>query len=898
MYENGYTHDKPFRKAARIVGDVMGKYHPHGDSAIYDALVRMAQDFAMRLPLIQGQGNFGSMDGDRPAAMRYTEARLAKAAHQLIEDIDEDTVDFEPNYDESDSEPSVLPARFPNLLVNGAGGIAVGMATNIPPHNLGEVIDAACALIADPEMTINELIEKHLPGPDFPTGGIVLGRQGIVSAYHTGRGSVVMRAKTRIETVRKERTAIIVDEIPYQVNKARMVEIIGEAVRDRKIEGIAELRDESDRDGVRVVIEVKRDAEPEVVLNQLWRHSPLQTSFGITLLALDGRRPRTMTVKALLQAFLAFREEVIRRRTIFKLRKARDRAHLLVGLAVAVANIDEMIRLIRAAPDPAAARAAMLARGWPCADVLPLIRLVEDVAPAEVDEAADGLYHLSDEQARAILDLRLHRLTGLEREKIAQELNDLGSAIADYLGILGDRQRLLAVLRDELLAIKAEFATPRRTRLEEEGPDSSDEDLIQREEMVVTVTSTGYIKRVPLSTYRAQRRGGKGRSGMSIRDEDFVSRVFVASTHTPVLFFSSSGMVYKLKVYKLPLGTPQARGKAMINLLPLEPGETITTLMPLPEDEAGWSDLYVAFATRSGNVRRNALSDFVNVPSSGKIAMKLDPGDRLVRVRTFTDDDDILLITRGGQCIRFAVGEVRVFSGRTSTGVRGLKLAADDEVIGMSGLAHVDIDAGRREEFLRAVNARRRVASSDYAGKADDLARDQTLAAKLELPEFVEMAEREEFLLTVTEDGFGKRTSSYEYRITGRDGSGVGAIDLARTQGSSTVVAAFPVLATDQIVMVTEAGQLIRCPVDGISIMGRTTRGVKLFQMADGDRVVSVTRIREVVDGAGNGGDDGEGAAGIGAGIGDGSGDEGGGNGGPGRPPDLFDRLRPSGKGE
>ena len=853
MYENGYTHDKPFRKAARIVGDVMGKYHPHGDTAIYDALVRMAQDFAMRLPLIQGQGNFGSMDGDRAAAMRYTEARLARVAHELIEDIDEETVDFVPNYDDNDTEPAVLPARFPNLLVNGAGGIAVGMATNIPPHNLGEVIDAACALIDDPDISISELIEKHLPGPDFPTGALVLGRQGIVSAYHTGRGSVVMRAKTRIEDIRKDRPAIIVDEVPYQVNKARMIEVIVEAVRDKKIEGIADLRDESDRDGVRVVIELKRDAEPEVVLNQLYRHSPLQTSFGITLLALDGRRPRTMSVKELLQAFLAFREDVIRRRTVFKLRKARERAHVLVGLVVAVANIDEVIKVIRESPDPATAREALISRAWPAADVRPLILLVEDAAVA----APDAPYRLSEEQARAILELRLQRLTGLEREKIGDELKDLGGHIGEYLGILGSRSTLLLVLREELLAIRGEFATPRRTRLEEEGPDANDEDLIQREDMVVTVTSTGYIKRVPLSTYRAQRRGGKGRSGMSIRDEDFVSQVFVASTHTPVLFFSSAGMVYRLKVYKLPLGTPQARGKAMINLLPLQAGQTITTLMPLPEDESRWSELYVAFATASGSVRRNTLSDFLNVPSSGKIAMKLDPGDRLVRVRTFTDDDDIMLFTRGGQCIRFPVGGVRVFSGRTSTGVRGLKLAAGDEVISMSGLRHVDIDAGRREEYLRAVNARRRISSPDYSGKDDDAARDQALAAKLELPEFAEMAAREEFLLTVTEDGFGKRTSSYEYRITGRDGSGVVAIDLARPHGTSTVIGAFPVRATDHIVMVTESGQLIRCPVAGISVMGRTARGVKLFAMADGDRVVSVTRIREV-EGANGGNGDGE----------------------------------------
>ena len=847
MYENGYTHDKPFRKAARIVGDVMGKYHPHGDTAIYDALVRMAQDFAMRLPLIDGQGNFGSMDGDRPAAMRYTEARLAKSAHALIEDIDEDTVDFEPNYDDTDTEPSVLPARFPNLLVNGAGGIAVGMATNIPPHNLGEVIDGCCALIDDPLISINELMEKHIPGPDFPTGAIVLGRKGIVDAYTTGRGSLVMRGKTRFESLRKDRTAIIVDEVPYQVNKARMVEIIGEAVRDKKIEGISDLRDESDRDGIRVVIELKRDAEQEVVLNQLYRHTPLQTSFGMTMLALDGRRPRTMTVKQLLEAFLAFREEVIRRRTTYLLRKARERAHVLVGLVVAVANIDEIIATIRRSPDPASARAALTARAWPAADVMPLIALVEEAKPGEAERTE---YWLSEDQARAILDLRLHRLTGLEREKIGEELRTLGGQIAEYLGILGSRATLLALMRKELLEIRAQFANPRRTLLVEEEPGASDEDLIQREDMVVTVTNTGYIKRVPLSTYRSQRRGGKGRSGMSIREEDFVSQVFVVNTHQPVLFFSTAGIVYKLKVYKLPPGTPQSRGKAMINLLPLQKGQTITTLMPLPEDESSWSDLYVIFATASGYVRRNALSDFANVPSSGKIAMKLDAGDRLMRVRTFTDDDDILLFTRQGQCIRFAVGEVRVFSGRTSTGVRGLKLASSDEVISMSGLTHVEADAARREEYLRAVNARRRLTSSDYGGKEEERSRDEALASKLDQPEYAQMAEREEFLLTVTEDGFGKRTSSYEYRITGRDGSGVNAIDLSRPGGETQVVAAFPVIPIDQIVMVTETGQLIRCPVRDISLMGRTARGVKLFNMGDGDRVVSVTRIRDMDEGS------------------------------------------------
>jgi DNA gyrase subunit A len=844
MHENGYTHDKPFRKAARIVGDVMGKYHPHGDQAIYDALVRMAQDFAMRLPLIQGQGNFGSMDGDRPAAMRYTEARLAEAAHALIDDIDKETVDFQPNYDESVQEPMVLPARYPNLLVNGAGGIAVGMATSMPPHNLGEVIDACCAVIDEPAVTVDELIERHVQGPDFPTGGIILGRHGFVAAYQTGRGSVAVRAAVRIETIRKERQAIVVDEIPYQVNKARLVEIIAEAARDKRIEGIADLRDESDRDGIRVVIEVKREAEPEVVLNQLYRFTPLQTSIGITMLALDGRRPRTMNLKELIEAFLTFREEVIRRRSVFLLGKARTRAHALVGLAVAVANIDAVVQAIRTAPDVAAARQALIGRSWPASDIEPLIRLIEE----EDHRIEDGRYRLSEAQARAILDMRLQRLTGLEREKIREELEALGKEIAGYLAILGSRAKLLEVLRSELVEVKERFATPRRTRFEEFGPEADIEDLIQREDMVVTVTITGYIKRVPLSTYRAQRRGGKGRAGMATREEDFVSHVFVVNTHTPVLFFSSTGIAYKLKTYRLPQGTPQARGKAMVNLLPLKAKETITALMPLRGDESTWSDLYVVFATASGRVRRNALSDFITINAGGKIAMKLDEGDRLVRVRPFADADDVLLFTRRGQCIRFPVADLRVFSGRTSTGVRGIKLGADDEVISMCGLTHVEIDAAGREEYLLAANARRRLAGSDYSERPDARAADEAHAARLDQPEFTALAAAEEFLLTVAEDGYGKRTSAYEYRATGRDGSGIAALDLTRTQGESTTVAAFPVLPTDQIVMVTDAGQLIRIAVTDISIMGRKTRGVRLFATAEGERVVSVSRIRDVDD--------------------------------------------------
>ncbi len=841
MNESGYVAGKPYRKSARIVGDVMGKYHPHGDAAIYDAMVRMAQDFSLRLPLIDGQGNFGSMDGDRAAAMRYTEARMARSAHALIDDIDKETVDFKPNYDESTKEPSVLPARFPNLLVNGAGGIAVGMATNIPPHNLGELIDACIVLSDAPETTIESLMEI-VPAPDFPTGGIILGRQGAESGLLTGRGSVVMRGRTSIEEIRKDRQAIIITEVPYQVNKARMIEIMAEAVRDKKIEGISDLRDESDRDGVRVVVEIKRDAMPEVVLNQLFRFTPLQTSFGVNMLALKLGRPQLMNLKEILEAFLAFREEVIRRRTVYELGKARDKAHVLAGLAVAVANIDEVIALIRAAKDPGEARSQLAERPWPAKDVEPLIELLDE-PDRQVDES--GNYRLSSEQAKAILELRLHRLTGLERDKIGDDLTELGRQIKEHLAILGSREKMLAVLTSELLEMKDKFATPRRTDIEENEFEHDIENLIQREDMVVTVTNTGYVKRVPLSTYRAQRRGGKGRSGMSTRDEDFVSRVFVVNTHTPVLFFSSMGIVYKLKVYRLPLGSPQARGKALINILPLKQGETITTLMPLPEDEETWSDLFVVFATASGNVRRNRLSDFTNVMANGKIAMKLGEGDKLVRVRTCSEDDDVLLSTRAGKCIRFSVTDVRVFVGRNSVGVRGVKLAEGDVVINMSTLRHVKVEAETRDAYLQAVSASRRLMGSDYSERPDDKAHDEKLAARLEEPVYATMAEDEEFLLTITDDGFGKRTSSYEYRISGRGGQGVASMDLKRGKKTACVVASFPVDDGDELVMVSDGGQLIRIPVGGINIVGRSTRGVTVFKTAKGEHVVSVTPISD-----------------------------------------------------
>jgi DNA gyrase subunit A len=823
MKEAGYDYNKPFRKSARIVGDVMGKYHPHGDSAIYDAMVRMAQNFSMRLPLVDGQGNFGSMDGDPPAAMRYTEARLARSAHSLLEDIDKDTVDFQANYDESTHEPTVLPARFPNLLVNGAGGIAVGMATNIPPHNLGEVIDACCAYMEDPDVTPERLMEL-VPGPDFPTGGTILGRSGIRAAQSTGRGSVVMRGRVHVEEVRKDREAIIVTEIPYQVNKARMLEQIAELVRDKKIEGISDLRDESDRDGVRVVIEIKRDAIADVVLAQLYRFTPLQTSFGVNCLALNGGRPMMMTLKDIIRAFIAFREEVITRRTIFELGKARDRAHVLAGLAIAVANIDEVIALIRTAPDPGTARERLMARAWPVGDVAPLIQLIDEPGRGIVD----GAYSLSEIQAKAILDLRLHRLTGLERDKIGDELREIGHQIEEYLSILSSRAKLYEVMKGELLEIKDQFATPRRTTIEENEFEADIEDLIAREDMVVTVTNTGYIKRVPLSAYRAQKRGGKGRSGMNVKDEDFLSQVFVANTHAPVLFFSSSGIAYKLKVYRLPLGNPQARGKAMVNILPLDEGETISTIMPLPEDEETWSNLHVVFATSAGDVRRNLLSDFTEVRANGKIAMKLGEGERLISVQTCTEEDDMLLATRLGKAIRFPVPEVRVFKGRDSTGVRGIRLDGEDEVISMSVLRHTDYDSETRDAFQKG----------------------ELSAEQSEI-----MAAQQQFVLTVTENGFGKRTSAYEYRITGRGGSGIANLDMTAKTG--LVVASFPVNHEDEIMLVSDGAKLIRMPVDDIRIAGRKTQGVTLLRTAVDERVVSAARLCDI-GGSADEGEDGD----------------------------------------
>jgi len=839
MHEQGHTPDKKYVKSARVVGDVMGKYHPHGDQAIYDALVRMAQDFSMRLMLIDGQGNFGSVDGDPPAAMRYTECRLARPAMALLDDIDQDTVDFQPNYDGNEKEPVVLPARFPNLLVNGAGGIAVGMATNIPPHNLGEVIDACMALIDDPALTVEDLI-NIVPGPDFPTGGSILGRAGIRSAYMEGRGSIVLRGKVEFETIRKEREAIVITEIPYQVNKAAMVERIAELVREKKIDGVADLRDESDRDGYRVVVELKREAERDVVLNQLYRFTPLQSSFGANMVALDGGRPLVMNLKDLLAAFVAFREEVVSRRTKFLLGKARDRAHVLVGLAIAVANIDEVIKLIRAAKDANEAREALMGRDWPAKDMAAMVTLIDDPRHKLTDT---GTIRLSAEQAKAILDLRLQRLTALGRDEIKEELDKLAAEIADYLDILRSRARIQSIIKTELAAVKEQFATPRRTEIAEAEAEVEDEDLIQREDMVVTVSHLGYVKRVPLSTYRAQKRGGKGRGGMQVREEDFVSRLFVASTHTPVLFFSSQGQVYKEKVWRLPLAAPQAKGKALINILSLDPGETITSIMPLPEDESTWGELDVMFATRSGNVRRNKLSDFEKIRPSGIIAMKLDEGDAIVDVTICTEKDDVLLTTSAGQCIRFAVPEVRVFAGRTSDGVRGISLGKDDHVISMSILRHIDVTAEERAAYLKRASAVRRGTAEEEAPAEE--AENGEAAGAIELGEqrYVELSAAEQFALTVSERGFGKRSSSFEYRTTGRGGKGIVAMNVTAKTGR--LVGSFPVEEADQVMLVTDQGKLIRTGVAGIRIAGRSTQGVIVLDTAEDERVVSVERLSE-----------------------------------------------------
>ena len=838
MNENGFSSNAAYRKSARTVGDVIGKYHPHGDVAVYDAMVRMAQPFSMGLLLIDGQGNFGSVDGDPPAAMRYTESRMTKAAEALLADLDKDTVDFQENYDGSEQEPTVLPARIPNLLVNGAGGIAVGMATNIPPHNLGEVVDACLAYIDDPEIGADALLDI-VPGPDFPTGGEIMGRTASRNALLTGRGSVIIRGKASVEEIRKDREAIVITEIPFQVNKATLQERIAELVRDKKIEGISDIRDESDRDGMRVVIELKRDASGEVILNQLYRFTALQSSFGYNMLALNRGRPLQMGLREMITAFVEFREDVVVRRTKFELTKARDRGHVLVGLAIAVANIDEFIHIIRSSADPAEARERLCGRDWPTGDMMPLIALIAD--PRTVITGGDKV-RLSDEQARAILALTLSRLTGLGRDEIMEEAGGLATTIAGLLELLSDRANIMAVIREELVEIREKFAIPRRSVFAEGDADLEDEDLIAREDMVITVTHGGYVKRTPLSTYRSQRHGGKGRSGMSTKEEDAVTRVFSASTHAPVLFFSSGGKVYRLKVWRLPQGTPTSRGKAFVNLLPIEPGETITSILPLPEDEATWGNLDVMFATRSGNVRRNKLSDFAQINRNGKIAMKLDDGDSIIGVGLCTTANDVLLTTALGRAIRFEVGDVRVFAGRDSTGVRGIRLADGDQVLSMAILHGVDATPAERAAYLKYERARLRAENADdedVSAPAED--EEEVGEAELTPERIVELQAAEEFILTLSSEGIGKRTSAYDFRRTGRGGQGLLAQDLTRKGGR--LVASFPVDQADEILLVTDAGQLIRCPVSGIRIAARNTQGVIVFRTAQDEHVVSVERL-------------------------------------------------------
>jgi len=849
MQRLGLDWNKKHMKSSKVVGDTMGDFHPHGNLAIYDALVRLAQDFSMRVPLIDGQGNFGSVDGDPPAAERYTEARLSKIAGFMLDDLDKDTVDFKPNYDDRLEEPSVLPSKFPNLLVNGAGGIAVGMATNIPPHNLGEVIDACMLMLDNPEATIEDLTQI-IPAPDFPTGGLILGRAGALAAYHKGRGSIIMRAKVEIEEIRKDREALIVTAIPYQVNKRVLIEKIADLVREKRVEGISDIWDESNREGMRIVIELKRDAIAEVVLNQLWRYSDLQTTFGANMLAINGGKPEQLNLRDFIEAFTHFRQEVVTRRTRYLLAKARDRAHTLVGLAIAVANIDEVIKLIRYSPSPAEAKVQLMERHWPAKDMAPLIALIADPRHGL---AEDGTYQLSDEQAKAILELRLSRLTALGRDEIGDELKKIAEEIKDYLDILASRLRIIDIVKGELTAIKEEFATPRKTEIVDIEGDLEDEDLIAREDMVVTVSHRGYIKRVPLSTYRSQRRGGKGRSGMSTRDEDFVTQIFIASTHTSVLFFSSRGMCYRMKVWRLPAATPQAAGKALINLLPLAQGEVITSILPLPEDQETWARLQLMFATRAGNVRRNALTDFENINRNGKIAMKFEAGedgttDSIVSVAICSPEDDVLLTTAHGRCIRFLIkDEVRLFKGRDSSGVRGIRLDEGDEIISMAILTHVDASPAERAAYLKQAAQIRRSeggedAEPDVEIEAED-AEEADAATDLSPERYAELSAKEQFVLTVSEHGFGKRSSSYEYRTSGRGGKGIVAMVVNERNGN--LVASFPVEHSDQIMLVTDGGQLIRCPIDDVRIAGRNTQGVRVFKTEAIERVVSVERISD-----------------------------------------------------
>ena len=847
MSQMGLDFNKPYRKSARVVGDVIGKYHPHGDSAVYESLVRMAQSFSMMAPLIEGQGNFGSVDGDRPAAMRYTECRLEKITTLMLDDIDKDCIEYQENYDGSESEPTVLPSKFPNLLINGAGGIAVGMATNIPPHNLSEVIDGCVAILNNPSTTEEELNEI-IPGPDFPTGGLIIGRNGIRSAQQTGRGSVVLRGRAEIEE-KNNRSSIIISEIPYQINKSNLIEKIAEVVRDKRVEGISDIRDISDRHGIRVVIELKKDAEADVILNQLYKYTPLQSSFGCNMVCLNSGKPELLSIRQILDAFLEFRVDIVVKRSTYLLNKSRDRAHVLVGLAIAIANIDEIIKVIRSSPDPATARDYMLKKKWIPKNVEPLIKLIDD---PRHKIAKDGTYMLSTDQVQAILDLRLQRLTAIGRDEIEKELNSIGEQIKEYLEILTNRKVLDNLIEKELIEAKESFGIPRKTEITDLELDVDDEDLIPKQDVVVTVSHKGYIKRVPLSTYRSQRRGGKGRAGMSTRDEDFVTQIFVENTHTPILFFSSTGIVYKMKVWKLPQGTPQSKGKAMINLLPLSEGENITTIMPLPENEREWENLYIMFTTKEGNVRKNKLSDFVDVRANGKIAMKLQDKDEIKTVETCTDDDDLLITTLKGQCIRFRASDVRLFVGRSSTGVRGIRLAQGDRVISSAIIKSMNATTEERAAYLKMSRAVRGDIDSENDENEENV--ENITPAILSDEKYAEMGASEQFVLSISNNGYGKRTSTFEYRVTGRGGKGIIAMVVNDRNGN--IADSFPVDSTNQIILVTNNGKLIRCPVDDIRIASRSTQGVKIFDVDDQEQVVSVERLGDLEtdedDGAGD----------------------------------------------
>ena len=847
MSQMGLDFNKPYRKSARVVGDVIGKYHPHGDSAVYESLVRMAQSFSMMAPLIEGQGNFGSVDGDRPAAMRYTECRLEKITTLMLDDIDKNCIEYQENYDGSESEPTVLPSKFPNLLINGAGGIAVGMATNIPPHNLSEVIDGCVAILNNPSTTEEELNEI-IPGPDFPTGGLIIGRNGIRSAQQTGRGSVILRGRAEIEE-KNNRSSIIISEIPYQVNKSSLIEKIAEVVRDKRVEGISDIRDISDRHGIRVVIELKKDAEADVILNQLYKYTPLQSSFGCNMVCLNSGKPELLSIRQIIDAFLEFRVDIVVKRSTYLLNKSRDRAHVLVGLAIAIANIDEIIKVIRSSPDPATARDYMLKKKWIPKNVESLIKLIDD---PRHKIAKDGTYMLSTDQVQAILDLRLQRLTAIGRDEIEKELNSIGEQIKEYLEILTNRKVLDTLIEKELLEAKESFGVIRRTEITDLELDVDDEDLIPKQDVVVTVSHKGYIKRVPLSTYRSQRRGGKGRAGMSTRDEDFVTQIFVENTHTPILFFSSTGIVYKMKVWKLPQGTPQSKGKAMINLLPLNEGENITTIMPLPENEKEWENLYIMFTTEKGNVRKNKLSDFVDVRANGKIAMKLHDNDQIKTVETCTDDDDLLITTLKGQCIRFRASDVRLFVGRSSTGVRGIRLSQDDRVISSAIIKSMSATTEERAAYLKMSRAVRGEIDSENDENEENV--ENITPAILSDEKYAEMGASEQFVLSISNNGYGKRTSTFEYRVTGRGGKGIIAMVVNDRNGN--IADSFPVDSTNQIILVTNNGKLIRCPVDDIRIASRSTQGVKIFDVDDQEQVVSVERLGDLESDEDDGADD------------------------------------------